>query len=67
MMKKVFNIGVLFFLIFGLFLGVGPTGKASALSYDGSNPYTTGCASKSPITYETKYIYKSGVKIGYVQ
>ncbi|MES1039933.1 DUF2690 domain-containing protein [Peribacillus simplex] len=40
---------------------------SAELSYDNTNPYSTGCASKSPITYETEYIYKNGVKIGYVQ
>ncbi|PEZ84093.1 DUF2690 domain-containing protein [Peribacillus simplex] len=54
-------------LVFGLFFAIGPMNKAFALSYDNTNPYSTGCASKSPITYETEYIYKNGVKIGYVQ
>jgi hypothetical protein len=66
-MKKLLNIGMIFTLVVGLFFSITPINKASALSYDGSNPYSTGCAYKSPITYETKYIYKNGVKIGYVQ
>ncbi|WP_249595567.1 hypothetical protein [Peribacillus frigoritolerans] len=41
--------------------------KTYALSYENTNPYSTGCVNKSPITYETEYIYKNGVKIGYVQ
>ncbi|MFC5647598.1 DUF2690 domain-containing protein [Paenibacillus solisilvae] len=65
--SKVISVGVLFTFVFGLIFAVSPTEKAFALSYDYSNPYSTGCAYKSPITYETKYIYKSGVKIGYVQ
>jgi hypothetical protein len=66
-MKKLLNIGMIFTLVFGLFFAIAPINKAFALSYDNSNPYSTGCAYKSPITYETKYIYKNGVKIGYVQ
>ena len=65
--SKVISVGVMFTFVFGLIFAVSPIEKAFALSYDYSNPYTTGCAYKSPITYETKYIYKSGVKIGYVQ
>ncbi|KRD81485.1 MULTISPECIES: DUF2690 domain-containing protein [Priestia] len=53
-MKKVFNIGILFFLVFGLLLGVGPTG-ASALSYDGSDPVSTGCANDA-VTKSYSYI-----------
>lgn len=66
-MKKLFNIGMIFTLVFSLFFAIAPIDKASALTYDGTNPYSTGCAYKSPITYETEYIYKNGVKIGYVQ
>ncbi|MFE4430914.1 DUF2690 domain-containing protein [Peribacillus butanolivorans] len=58
---------LVFVLCFSMIFAITPINKASALSYDGSNPYSTGCANKSPITYETKYIYKNGVKIGYVQ
>jgi hypothetical protein len=65
--SKVISVGVMFTFVFGLIFAVSPTEKAFDLSYDYSNPYTTGCAYKSPVTYETKYIYKSGVKIGYVQ
>ncbi|MBO1510295.1 DUF2690 domain-containing protein [Metabacillus bambusae] len=67
MMKKLFNIGIVFTIIMGLFFAIAPIDKASALSYDYTDPYSTGCAYKSPITYETEYIYKNGVKIGYVQ
>jgi hypothetical protein len=66
-MKKLFNIGMVFALVLGLFFAIAPVNKASALSYDYTDPYSTGCAYKSPITYETEYIYKNGVKIGYVQ
>lgn len=65
--SKVMSVGLLFTFVFGLIFVVSPAPKASALSYDGSNPISTGCAYKSPITYETKYIYKNGVKIGYLQ
>ncbi|MDM5455398.1 DUF2690 domain-containing protein [Peribacillus butanolivorans] len=59
---------LLFVLCFSMIFAITPINKASALSYDYSNPYSTGCADKSPITYETKYIYsRTGVKIGYVQ
>ncbi|MFJ7469953.1 hypothetical protein ACIQWI_15525 [Peribacillus frigoritolerans] len=54
-------------LVFGLFLAIAPTNKTYALSYDNTNPYSTSCVNKSPITYETEYSYKNGVKIGYVQ
>lgn len=57
-MKKVFNIGILFFLVFGLFLGVEPTSKAFALSYDGSNPVSTGCANDA-VTKSYSYISDS--------
>lgn len=46
-------------LVFGLFFAIAPMNKALALSYDNTNPYSSGCASKSPITYETEYIYKT--------
>ncbi|MDQ7862780.1 hypothetical protein RCO48_22405 [Peribacillus frigoritolerans] len=49
------------------FFAIAPMNKTYALSYDNTNPYSTGCVNKSPITYETEYIYKNGVKIGYVQ
>ncbi|MFE5430856.1 DUF2690 domain-containing protein [Peribacillus simplex] len=58
---------LLFVLCFSMIFAITPINKASALTYDYTNPYSTGCANKSPITYETKYIYKNGVKIGYVQ
>ncbi|MFC5651147.1 DUF2690 domain-containing protein [Paenibacillus solisilvae] len=65
--SKVVSVGVLFTVFLSLFLTFAPTEKVYALSYDGTNPYSTGCAYKSPITYETEYIYVAGVKIGYVQ
>ncbi|MCH5584793.1 YjfA family protein [Shimazuella sp. AN120528] len=48
------------------------TKRADALSYDGSNPYTTGCAYKSSFVYQTKSIYMttatgSKVILGYLQ
>jgi Protein of unknown function (DUF2690) len=66
-MKKIINIVMVLTFVFGLFFAIVPINKASALTYDGTNPYSTGCAYKSPITYETEYIYKNSVKIGYVQ
>jgi hypothetical protein len=42
--------------------------KAYALDYPSdTDPYKTGCAYNKPITYATKYIYKNGKAIGYVQ
>ncbi|MBT2667092.1 hypothetical protein J7J00_16465 [Bacillus sp. ISL-4] len=34
-------------LVFGLFFAIAPMNKAFALSYDNTNPYSTGCVSKS--------------------
>ncbi|WP_274653347.1 DUF2690 domain-containing protein [Paenibacillus humicola] len=65
--SKALSIGVLFTFVFAMTFAAVPAGRTYAASYDGTNPYSTGCASKSPITYATNYIYKSGVKIGYVQ
>lgn len=58
--KKLLNIGLAVTLVFGLFFAIAPTNKTYALSYDNTNPYSTGCVNKSPITYETEYIYKNG-------
>ncbi|TWE01001.1 uncharacterized protein DUF2690 [Neobacillus bataviensis] len=66
-MKKIVTVGLSFLLMLIGFFVVQPADKAFALSYDFTNPYSTGCSSKSPITYETKNIYKNGTKIGYVQ
>ncbi|WP_223066134.1 DUF2690 domain-containing protein [Paenibacillus caui] len=65
--SKGLYVGLLVTFFLNLLFTVGPTEKAYALSYDFTDPIATGCAYKSLITYETKYIYKSGVQIGYVQ
>lgn len=65
--SKVLCAGLLFTFFFSVLFTVTSTEKAYALSYDFTDPISTGCAYKSPITYQTKYIYKSGVRIGYVQ
>lgn len=52
--------------IFVSTLGIGSK-PVSALAFDGTNPYTTGCAYKRAIIYETTYIYRYGKPIGYVQ
>ncbi|GAA3313012.1 hypothetical protein GCM10020331_002160 [Ectobacillus funiculus] len=47
----------IFLLIFGLF-NVAPMSKAFALSYDGSNPVSTGCANDA-VTKSYSYISDS--------
>lgn len=66
-LTKNISVIVVFAVFLGSFFFIAPAKKAYALSYDGTNPYSTGCAYKSPLTYETEYIYSAGVKIGYVQ
>ncbi|WP_274653463.1 DUF2690 domain-containing protein [Paenibacillus humicola] len=67
MMFKVLSASVLFTLVFSLTVAVAPTEKAFALSYDFTNPISTGCANTA-VTEDSKYIYnKSGTKLGYIQ
>ena len=37
--SKVISVGVMFTFVFGLIFAITPINKASALSYDYSNPY----------------------------
>ncbi|WP_242486046.1 MULTISPECIES: DUF2690 domain-containing protein [unclassified Peribacillus] len=48
-MKKLLNIVMIATLVVGLFFAITPINKAFALSYDGSNPVSTGC-SKDAVT-----------------
>ncbi|MFF2448292.1 DUF2690 domain-containing protein [Neobacillus sp. NPDC058068] len=43
-MNKLLNIMMIATLVVGLFFAITPINKAFALSYDGSNPVSTGCA-----------------------
>ncbi|MFJ7725353.1 DUF2690 domain-containing protein [Neobacillus sp. NPDC097160] len=54
-MKKLLNIGMIFTFVFGLIFAVSPAEKAFALSYDGSNPVSTGCANDA-VTKSYSYI-----------
>jgi hypothetical protein len=54
------------FVVSSFFVG---SRSVDALTYDYTNPYTTGCAYKQAFVYQTKYIYNrnTGAKLGYVQ
>ncbi|YCI78744.1 YjfA family protein [Bacillus sp. R1-10] len=57
-MKKLLNIGMISTFVFGLVFAVSPAEKAFALSYDGTNPITTGCSSDG-VTKASKHIIDS--------
>jgi hypothetical protein len=67
--KKVMNYSFAFVFVLSLLVSSFTIGSksVSAASYDNTNPYSTGCASNKPVTYQTKYIYKGSTKIGYIQ
>jgi hypothetical protein len=68
-LKKLGHLGVSFVIALSIFastLGIDVQ-SVSALQKDGTNPYTTGCAYKKPIIYETTYIKRNNKTIGYVQ
>lgn len=69
-MKKLGYLFISFAIALSIFastLSLGSQSVSAAMPYDGSNPYSTGCAYKKPIVYETTYIYRYGKRIGYVQ
>ncbi|MCH5584329.1 YjfA family protein [Shimazuella sp. AN120528] len=68
-MKKLNYLGFSFVIALSIFVSTLSIGSkpVSALQRDGTNPYTTGCANKKPIIYETTYIKHNKNIIGYVQ
>ncbi|MDR4950380.1 DUF2690 domain-containing protein [Neobacillus cucumis] len=60
--KKLLNIGMIVTLVVGLFFAITPINKAFALSYDGSNPVSTGRANDA-VTKSYSYIRDSSGNI----
>jgi hypothetical protein len=68
-LKKLGYLCVSFIISLSIFtstLGIGSK-SVNAMPKDGTNPYTTGCAYKRPIVYETFYITRKNKTIGYIQ